>query len=46
LESSNVDITTELTNLIETQRAYNSNATVIQTGNQMLQTAGTLNQGG
>ena len=44
LEGSNVDITTELTNLIQTQRAYSSNATVIQTGNQMLQTADQLKQ--
>ena len=42
LEASNVDITTQLTNLIETQRAYSSNATVIQTGNQMLQVADQL----
>lgn len=45
LEGSNVDITTQLTNLIETQRAYSSNATVIQTGSQMLQTVNQLVQG-
>jgi flagellar hook protein FlgE len=38
LEGSNVDLTTQLTNLIETQRAYSSNATVIQTADQMLET--------
>lgn len=42
LESSNVDMGTELTNLIETQRAYSSNATVIQTADQMLQIANDL----
>ena len=45
LEGSNVDVTTQLTNLIETQRAYSSNATVIQTGSQMLQTVNQLVQG-
>ncbi len=38
LEGSNVDIATQLTNMIATQRAYDSNATVVQAGNQMLQT--------
>lgn len=38
LEGSNVDIATQLTNMIATQRAYDSNATVVQTGAQMLQT--------
>ncbi|WP_043339955.1 flagellar hook protein FlgE [Belnapia moabensis] len=42
LESSNVDMGTELTNLIETQRAYSSNATVIRTADQMLQEANEL----
>ncbi|MEM8791488.1 MAG: flagellar hook-basal body complex protein [Pseudomonadota bacterium] len=37
LEGSNADIATELTSLIETQRAYSSNATVIQTVDEMLQ---------
>ncbi len=41
LEGSNVDIGNELTNLIQTQRAYQSNATVVTTSDQMLQT---LNQ--
>jgi flagellar hook protein FlgE len=44
LEGSNVDLSTELTNLIETQRAYASSATVIQTANRMLSDLSTLNQ--
>jgi flagellar hook protein FlgE len=43
LEGSNVDITTQLTNMIETQRAYSSNAMVIQTGKEMLDTINRLN---
>jgi flagellar hook protein FlgE len=42
LESSNVDIGTELTNLIETQRAYSSNASVVRTADQMLEEATNL----
>ncbi|MDO9713405.1 flagellar hook protein FlgE [Paracraurococcus lichenis] len=42
LEASNVDIGTELTNLIETQRAYSSNASVIHTADQMLEEATNL----
>jgi flagellar hook protein FlgE len=34
---SNTDIAAELTNLIETQRAYSSNATIVQTVDEMLQ---------
>jgi len=37
LQESTVDIGQELTNLIQTQRAYSSNATVIQTVDEMLQ---------
>lgn len=44
LEGSNVDISTELTNMIETQRAYSSTAMVIQTGDQMLDVVNHLNQ--
>lgn len=44
LEGSNVNLSTELTNLIATQRAYSSSATVIQTANQMLNTLTTMNQ--
>ena len=36
-EESNADIAAELTHLIETQRAYSSNARVIQTVDEMLQ---------
>ena len=36
-EASNADLATELTSLIETQRAYSSNATVIRTVDEMLQ---------
>lgn len=44
LEGSNVDISSELTNMIETQRAYSSTAMVIQTGDQMLDVVNHLNQ--
>ncbi len=37
LEESTVDVANELTNLITTQRAYSSNAKVIQTVDEMLQ---------
>ncbi len=37
LEGSTTDIALELTNLIQTQRAYSSNAKVIQTVDEMLQ---------
>lgn len=36
-EESNVDIASELTDMIQTQRAYSSNAKVIQTVDEMLQ---------
>jgi flagellar hook protein FlgE len=36
LERSNVDIAQELTNMIETQRTYSTNAKVIQTSDEML----------
>jgi flagellar hook protein FlgE len=38
LESSNVDLTTELVNMITAQRAFQSNAQVITTANQLSQT--------
>ena len=38
LETSNVDIVTEITNLITAQRAYDMNSKVIQTADQMQQT--------
>lgn len=37
MEGSTTDVANELTNLIETQRAYSSNAKVIQTVDEMLQ---------
>jgi flagellar hook protein FlgE len=39
LESSNVDISKELTDLIETQRTYSSNAKIITTSDEMLDEA-------
>jgi flagellar hook protein FlgE len=44
LEGSNVDLGTELSNLIATQRAYSSSAEVIQISNQMLDVVNHLNQ--
>ena len=38
LESSNVDLTTELVNMITAQRSFDSNAQVITTANQESQT--------
>ena len=38
LESSNVDLTTELVNMITAQREFDSNAQVITTANQESQT--------
>jgi flagellar hook protein FlgE len=38
LESSNVDLTTELVNMITAQRAFQANAQVITTANQLSQT--------
>ena len=38
LEGSNVDMTTQLTDMIATQRAYSSDAMVVQTAAQMLDT--------
>ncbi len=37
LENSNVDIAQELTALIETQRAYSSNASIVRTADEMLE---------
>lgn len=37
LEQSNVDVAQEMTDLIQTQRAYSSNAKIIQTSDEMLQ---------
>jgi flagellar basal-body rod protein FlgG len=38
LEASNVNVVSEITNLIQAQRAYEMNSKVIQTGNEMLST--------
>ncbi|HYH20738.1 MAG TPA: flagellar hook protein FlgE [Azospirillum sp.] len=37
LEQSNVDIAEELVSLIETQRAYSSNATIVRTADEMVE---------
>lgn len=42
LETSNVDVVSEITNLIRAQRAYEMNSKVIETSDQMLQTASQL----
>ncbi len=44
LEGSNVDLSTQLTNLIATQQAYSSSAQVVQAADQMLQVLNRLNQ--
>jgi flagellar hook protein FlgE len=38
LEGSTVDLATEFTNLITTQRAYSASARIVTTADQMLQT--------
>jgi flagellar basal-body rod protein FlgG len=42
LEASNVDVVTEITALIQAQRAYEMNSKVIQSGDQMLNTITSL----
>jgi flagellar basal-body rod protein FlgG len=42
LESSNVDLVTELVNLIRTQRAYEFNSQTIKTADEMMQVVSTL----
>jgi len=42
LETSNVDVVSEITNLITAQRAYEMNSKVIETSDQMLQTVSNL----
>ena len=42
LEASNVDVVTEITALIQAQRAYEMNSKVIQSGDQMLSTITSL----
>jgi flagellar hook protein FlgE len=46
LEQSNVDLNTQLTNMILYERSYQANTEVLQTVNQMLQTAIQLKQSG
>lgn len=38
LEQSNVDMATEFTNMIEAERGYQANSSVIQTADTMMQT--------
>jgi flagellar basal-body rod protein FlgG len=45
VEGSNVNVATELVNMIETQRAYEMNSQAITTSNQMLQRLVTMAQG-
>lgn len=42
LETSNVNVVSEITNLISAQRAYEMNSKVIQTSDEMLRTVSTL----
>jgi flagellar basal-body rod protein FlgG len=42
LETSNVNVVQEITNLIQAQRAYEMNAKVIQAGDEMLSTINQL----
>ncbi len=44
LESSNVNVAEELVNMILAQRAFELNSRVIQTGDEMLQVAGSLSR--
>jgi flagellar basal-body rod protein FlgG len=44
LESSNVSVVDEIVQLIITQRAFEVNSTVIQTSDEMLQTANNMKQ--
>ena len=38
LEQSNVDVSTELTSMIESQTVYTANSKVFMTGNELLET--------
>ena len=42
LETSNVNVVEEITNLISAQRAYEMNSKVIETSDQMLQTVSNI----
>jgi len=44
LEASNVDVVTEMVNLIIAQRAYDMNSKAVTTADQMMQTVATLHQ--
>ena len=44
LESSNVDIATQFSNLIVAQQAYSANAKIVTTADQLLQTTLTMKQ--
>ncbi len=46
LEQSNVDMSTEFTNMIEAERGYQANSTVISTADQMMQTLVQMAQAG
>ncbi len=46
LEQSNVDMSTEFTNMIEAQRGYQANSSVISTADQMMQTLIQMAQAG
>jgi flagellar hook protein FlgE len=46
LEQSNVDMANEFTNMIEAQRGYQANSTVISTADQMMQSLVQMAQAG
>ena len=46
LEQSNVDMASEFTNMIEAERGYQANSSVITTADQMMQTLVQMAQGG
>ncbi|MGO9974637.1 MAG: flagellar hook-basal body complex protein [Solirubrobacteraceae bacterium] len=46
LEQSNVDMSTEFTNMIEAERGYQANSSVISTADQMMQTLVQMSQAG
>jgi flagellar hook protein FlgE len=45
LESSNVDLSNEMANLITAQRAFEANSKIITTSNEVLQTLVQMKQG-
>ena len=46
LEQSNVDMSSEFTNMIEAERGYQANSSVISTADQMMQTLVQMAQAG